>query len=443
MTTDIIATKYLNEYQRLTNLLPGRDLHWLAETRTQAINHFMRQGLPSTKHEDWKYTRLTALTKQNFKICEQQRCAITSLDKLNINLPSIAGYLIVFVDGHYQAHLSKLDNLPETCIITNLQLAIYSQATLIQQYLNHAIDSNTNGFTQLNTALMLDGAFIYLPAKTILAKPIYILQITTKPDNLSHIRNLIITEKNSKATIIEHFCAVDSLQYFNNSISEIFVAADAQIEHFKLQQESEQAFHIGTTFVKQERSSQYINHSLALGGALVRSDTKVLFNEQFAECELYGLYMLHNQQHIDHHTVIEHQKANCKSNEYYKGIINHQAHGVFNGKIIVAPNAQGTDTQQTNKNLLLSKLAEIDTKPQLEIYANDVKCTHGATVGQLDTQALFYLRSRGISETDAKILLIQAFAEDVIDKIDLEPIRDWTRKNIAIHLPKFTNEKLS
>ncbi len=286
---------------------------------------------------------------------------------------------------------------------------------------------------------MNDGAYIYVPKNTVIDKPIQLLFIHSGKNNtsLNQPRNLVVLDELSQATIIETYVAIDdSAEYFTNAVTEILIAAQAKVEYFKIQQESKLAFHIGTTFTRLQRDSNFVAHSLALGGKLVRSDLSVSLADLGASCALNGLYLAQHKQHIDHHTVIDHMQPHGTSYEFYRGIIADQARAVFNGRVLVQKDAQQTDAHQENHNLLLSSDAEIDTKPQLEIYANEVKCAHGATVGQLDDEALFYLQSRGISQAKARNLLINAFAVSVFDKVNNELIKLHLQNLLMSYLPE-------
>jgi Fe-S cluster assembly protein SufD len=353
-------------------------------------------------------------------------------------------------------------SLPAGVRATNLATAFADEPRLLEQHLARYADYQDHAFVALNTAFMEDGGFVHVPKGVILEKPIYLLFISTREDrpSVSHSRNLILIERESQATIIEGYIGLDGVAesrnsklesrnsklenrpasglanfefpvssfghqvYFTNAVTEIVVGEGAVVHHAKLQQESERAFHIATVQIEQERSSNVTNHSVALGGALVREDTNVVLDGEGAENLLNGLYVVAGSQHVDNHTVIDHAKPHCNSREVYKGVLDGASQGVFNGKIIVRKDAQKTDAKQSNKNLLLSEDAVINTKPQLEIYADDVKCTHGATVGQIDPDAIFYLRSRGIGLEEARSLLTYAFANDVLGRINYQPLRD-------------------
>lgn len=409
---------------------------WLQIIRQAALERYTQQGLPTFHHEDWKYTNVTPIAKRAYTVAPQPtNDTLSQIDLIKlIDNHSIADYpRLIFVDGYYIKNFSQLDTAINNIIITNLAEKISEDSTLLQQYFTQNNSGQNNAFTQLNTALFTDGAYIHLPTDSTLKKPLQLLFISTAQATsyTTPIRNLIIADKNSQASIIETYISLnDNNNHFTNIITEISVGENAAIEHYKLLQENKQAFHIGTLEVAQQAHSRFNSHSFAFGGALVRSDINVHLSTEYAECTLNGLYMPTGQQHIDHHTFIDHAQPHGTSHEYYKGIIADKARAVFNGKVLVRLDAQKTNAQQSNKNLLLSNDAEIDTKPQLEIFADDVQCTHGATVGQLDEDALFYLRSRGIDIDAARNMLIHSFASEMLERVPLAPLREKLQKTL-------------
>jgi Fe-S cluster assembly protein SufD len=303
--------------------------------------------------------------------------------------------------------------------------ALRSDAKLVEPHLARYARFEQNAFTALNTAFAEDGAFVYLPDGTSLKGPIHLLLLSTVPGEatVSHPRNLIVVGANSQVSLIESYVGLEGGAYFTNAVTEISAGERSVIEHTKLEREGREGFHIATLDVHQGRGSSFVSSSIATGGALVRNDINVLFNGEGGDCTLNGLYVTGGDQHIDNHTSIDHAKPHCTSRELYKGILDGKSRGVFNGKIIVRKDAQKTNAHQTNKNLLLSQHALVNTKPQLEILADDVKCSHGATIGQLDEEALFYLRTRGIGSEAARNLLTYAFASDIVSRIKIQPIQ--------------------
>jgi Fe-S cluster assembly protein SufD len=283
---------------------------------------------------------------------------------------------------------------------------------------------------------MSDGAYVHLARGVVLEEPIHLLFVALTPNAAAHPRNLVVAEAGAQATVIEHYVGRDGVEYFTNAVTQIFAAEGAAVEHCKLQQEAAQGFHVGAIHAAQGRDSRFVSHSMAFGAALARNDITTQFDAAGCTATLNGLYVAGGRQHIDHHTRIDHGRPDGTSREYYRGVLDGRSRGVFNGKVIVHPGAQHTDAEQLNHNLLLSEGSEIDTKPQLEIYADDVKCTHGATVGQLDDAQLFYLRSRGVEEETARALLTYAFAQDVIDRIRIAPVRARLKQLLLSRLPQ-------
>ncbi|HSQ20045.1 MAG TPA: Fe-S cluster assembly protein SufD, partial [Blastocatellia bacterium] len=327
------------------------------------------------------------------------------------------------INGHYSPQLSSPD-LPEGLIIGSIASAIKQGRTSVKEHLaRHAVYGD-QAFVALNTAFLEDGAFIEIPRGITVTAPVYILFVSTADEPIaSHPRSLIIAGDESQASIIEEYMAVGEAAYFTNAVTEIVAGENSVIEHYKLQDENEEAFHVSTVKVSQCRSSNFTSHSVSLGGALVRNDINVALNGAGAECTLNGLYISANDQHVDNHTVIDHIQPHCTSRELYKGILDDRSSAVFNGSIVVRKYAQKTDARQSNKNLLLSEGATINSKPQLEINADDVKCTHGTSIGHLDEDSIYYLRSRGIGITEARTVLTYGFANDVLNRMKVDAVR--------------------
>ncbi|MEE9287525.1 MAG: Fe-S cluster assembly protein SufD, partial [Gammaproteobacteria bacterium] len=327
--------------------------------------------------------------------------------------------------------------LPQGTIVDSLASVLQHQGGSHLEHLGQYADDKANGFAALNTAFMTDGAYINLPAGTYVQKPIHLLFLSTTHDNalINYLRNLIVVGANAKVTIIESYVGLEGARNLTNTVTEVALGSGSVLEHYKLQQESLTSFHIGSLHIRQSADSRMYSHSISLGGAIVRNDINTALTAEGAEVNLNGLYMASGRQHIDNHTRIDHASPHTRSNEVYKGVLDGHARGVFNGKVVVHEGAAKTDARQSNKNLLLSNTAEVDTKPQLEIYADDVKCSHGATVGHLDKDALYYLRTRGIDEDAATSLLTYAFADDVINHIKYAPIRARLEKVVIGRLP--------
>ncbi len=424
---------YLSNFERFEKSLNGEASSFIHDIRKSAIARFAEVGFPTTRDEEWKYTDVSPLTKVNFTpILQQNLGGISKNDIAPFTFNNLPSHRLVFVNGHFSKELSSVGVVPKGVKLGSLAEAVKSNDNVVKEHLTRHIHFSSNGFTALNAAFFYDGAFVVIPKGTILDLPIHLLFISSgfETEFVSFPRNLIVAEPNSQAAIIESYVSVKNNIYFTNTVSEIVLGENAIVEHDKLQIESNRAFHIGTTQIYQERSSNFISNAISLGGLLVRNNIMPILDGEGAEATLNGLYLGTGSQHIDNHTVIDHAKPHCPSHELYKGILAGKSKGVFNGKIMVRKDAQKTDAKQTNKNLILSDDASVDTKPQLEIYANDVKCTHGATIGQLDEEAVFYLRSRGLDVDKAKDILIYAFASDVIDRIKVEPLRDLLHQMI-------------
>ncbi len=411
----------------------SREPQWLRSMRRSAMDSFESVGFPTMKNEDWHFTNLAPLTAHKFQPAKEG--SPVSSDALTRIEYGQDWLTLVFVNGRL---VTQPQNLPAGLTITSLASEIDGDTDLIKRHLSRLATPESGSFTALNAALATDGAVIRLAADAVVEKPIHVVFIsdTAAEGGAIHPHNLIFAERHSKATVIESFVTLGADVYFTNSVTEVFVADGAHLSHYKLQRESQNAFHVGTVQVHQARDSRYESFSFAVGAELSRTNVYTTLAGDAAEAVMNGLYMVDGKQLVDHQTRIEHVAPNCPSHELYKGILDGRSHGVFNGKVYVHPEAQKTDGKQSNNNLLLSAEARIDTKPQLEIFADDVKCTHGATVGRLDETALFYMRSRGISPSQARRLLTYAFAADVLEKIELEPLKEALEAQV---LERFTS----
>ncbi|NQY27489.1 MAG: Fe-S cluster assembly protein SufD [Piscirickettsiaceae bacterium] len=425
-----LATPFASIAENLS--LVGSDLPWLKALRLQALVQFNQQCLPSKKEEDWKYTSLWELAQQSFEHQAQEiELSAEQVDQLALLKQS---YRVVIIDGVFSKTHSQLDNLPAGLTVVSLEDGL-AQA---QPHINKQIDLDKAGFNALNTLLMNDGVVISVESDVQVEQPIEILVINTGTTEAlaSHLRHVIILADNSQATVIEHYVSLNEVCSLTNVVSEVVLAAGAELNHYKLQQESSQAFHIATLAAKQATKSQWRTNNIALGSKLARSDIHCQLLGDAAHVVMDGFYLLDNDQHCDTHTRIDHAVPNTTSDELYKGILDGASHGVFNGKVIVHKDAQKTDANQQNHNLLLSRKCEIDSKPEMEIYADDVKCGHGSTVGQLNQDHMFFLRARGLDEVTARSLLTYAFATDVLERIPSAIIRQSLAAVIEQRLPK-------
>ena len=424
---------YLGVFREQAARLDGANLPWLKNARVRAIEQFVELGFPTTKQENWKYTSLASIDGRGFQPSMPGKAHPDCLAAMaDLKLDSDA-HLLVFINGHYSANHSLLKTLPAGVILASVNSVLERHPEKLEQYFGDA--KYATGVGALNSALFADGYVLIVPERTEVEAAIHVLFLQTASDTIANVKNFIIAETGSRARVIEHFAALGDFAYFNNISTEISTARDARIEHLKLQQESASASHIADIRATQQQASEFSSYSFALGGILSRNDIATYFAGEHGHCAMNGLYLTQGKQVVDHHTRIDHAKPRCVSREFYKGILDGTSRAVFNGKVIVHQDAQQTDASQSNRNLLLSDNAEVDTKPELEIYADDVKCAHGATVGQLDANQLFYLRTRGIDENSARTLLIFAFAEDLVSGLTYLPLRERIEHILMSRLP--------
>ncbi len=414
---------YLAQFDQLQKDLNGKSQEEIHRVRRRAIDQLALAGFPTTKDEEWKYTDIRPLLKTDFEFSNSS--TVTESDIENYRINGLDSYQLVFINGNFRKDLSMRDDLPGNIQISPLHDYLENNKGALGNELTKHTPAGMDAFTALNTAFLHEGVVIVVPKNVVVDKPVHIIHVNNgRAKTISTPRNLIVAEQGSELKVIESFGGLGSEEYFTNAVSEIIVGANAKIEHFKIQNENDAAFHVSSVFVHQERDSNYTSHNFVFGGKLVRNNISSKLDGEGINCILNGLYIGAGQQHIDNHTTIDHAKPNCHSEELYKGILDDKARGVFNGKIFVRQDAQKTNAIQNNNTILLSDNANIDTKPQLEIFADDVRCTHGATIGQLDEDAYFYLRSRGIDKVQARQLLIFAFASDVIDRVEIDPLRE-------------------
>jgi len=421
----------LKDFERQTS--PGT-ADWLKTLRHSAIERFAELGFPTPRQEDWKYTNVASIASLPFERLAPSDLPAIAPPRIKEWLGGPAENRLVFLNGRYAPHLSSLSPLSAGVRVGSLREEIARRPEELSAHLTGRANYREHAFAALNTAFLDDGALIRLPPDSSLDQPIHLV-FASSSKGTSHPRVLIIAGARSRATVIESYWGTTGDSYFTNALSEIVLGEGAAIEHYKLQNEAEAASHIGLIQVEQARSSRFDSHSFSLGGRLARNELRVTLDGEGAECVLNGLYLAGGTQHLDNTTQIDHAKPHCKSRQLYKGILDGRSRAVFNGRVLVRPDAQKTDAQQTNKNLLLSDEAEVDTKPQLAIYADDVKCAHGATVGQLDEEAMFYLRSRGLPLDLAGSLLTFAFASEMIALIGPESLRSQIRHQVASRLP--------
>jgi Fe-S cluster assembly protein SufD len=412
---------------------PG-DPRWLAEIRRLGMDRFRTMGFPTIHDEAWRDTSVAPIRKVPFQpaVHEEPSGERTHLTPL----PRENGVRLVFINGRHSRALSSSGTRPASLQVASLKDVLAQDPESAKPHLAK-IARDGNAFAAVNAAFLEDGAFVRIPARTAVGHPIHLVFVSEPlhGPTVSHPRNLVIAEAGSQAHIVETYIGSPGELYLTNAVTEIVLGQGAVVDFSKLERESDAAFHVATTEVSQGRDSSFTSHSISLGGALARNDLNVRLDGEGAGCTLNGLFIGSGTQHLDNHTLIDHAKPHGTSRELYKGIMSGQSRGVFNGKIIVRPAAQKTDAMQTNKNLLLSREALVNSKPALEIFADDVKCRHGSTIGQLDDAAMFYLRSRGIGEQEARALLVYAFASDVVSRIRVGPLRSFVEAQLGLRLP--------
>ncbi len=398
---------------------------WLKELRDGGIARFGALGFPTTKQEAWRFTSVAAIADTTFELAHPAS-RIPHLDAIQPFLLG-DGPRLVFVNGFLVRSLST--PLSDGVRLDGLSQALIDKPDLVRQHLGKYAAFADRPFAALNTAFVQDGAFVYVPARRYVEEPIQLLFLTTAPRDgggerlVTHPRNLIVVEREARATVVETYASLDQVVYWTNAVTEVVAADGARVDTYRIQRESDRAYHVAVTDVHQGRDSTVNVHAVSFGAALARHDLRGTLAGTGGYLVLNGLYLLAGAQHADHHTAIDHAAPHCESHEYFNGVLDDASRGVFNGRIIVRPGAQKTDSKQTNNNLLLSRDAHADSQPQLEIYADDVKCTHGSTVGPLDPKAMFYLESRGIGEVEARRLMTYGFAAEILNRMDVAPLR--------------------
>jgi Fe-S cluster assembly protein SufD len=422
---------YTGAFAAVRHSLPGQGLPWLDSLRTRAIEQFAETGLPTIRDEVWKFTNLRALGRDLYTLAPARENGIAVGD-LTPHLPAgLECHRLVFVNGRLRADLSDTGALPQGVRLTNLAQLLDDDSSAIESHF--ADDLEGNGPIALNTAFMTDGAVLTIDDGVAVERPVHLLYLAAPGDEPAaiHTRNLIVAGAASSATVIESYAAADTGAYWTNAVTDIVAAEDANLRHFKLQGEGAEAFHLAATRARLADRVAYHSFVAQTGARLARNEIFATLGGSNIDCRLTGAYLGRGKQHLDNTTVVDHAEPGSYSNEHYKGVLDGNAHGVFQGKIIVRPDAQKTDAHQLNRNLLLSEASQVDTKPELEIHADDVQCSHGATVGEIDDDALFYLRARGINDDEARQMLVEAFVGEIIDTVSIEPIRDHLRQTVA------------
>jgi Fe-S cluster assembly protein SufD len=431
----VTATEYLGSYLEsfgdFEKRAAGRELGWMQSLRRKAFARFCEAGFPTTHDEDWRFTNVSEIARTRFQLA---RDGAAELSASELKPWRIAGEacLLVFVNGHFSRALSVLERLPRGLTVGGLAENLDRGERVLEQHLGRYLDIGRDAFCALNTAFAEDGAYVHIERGAVIEGAIHLLFVSTETSTpaMLHPRNLIVAEEDSQAAIVENYVSLGSSAAFCNSATELVAADNAVLSHYMIEQEHRQTFNVSTLRIQQGRSANVATHSVLVGGALVRNNVHPVLAGEGSECLINGLFVGNGRQHIDNYMLVEHVSPHCGSRQFYNGILDDRSHGVFHGRIIVHKDAQKTDAKQTNRNLLLSDDAQIDTKPQLEIYADDVKCTHGATIGQIEGDALFYLRSRGIDEASARRLLLVAFASECLERMKESGIREHIEKLI-------------
>ncbi len=424
--TSETAVPFVERFTETRARLPGAGRDWAEALREAGIERFGAEGLPTRKAEAWKFTDLRPLAKLRFAEAPALAGPVSEPLRARLDGLEAATHRVVLVNGHVRPDLSRLEALPAGARLRGFAAAMEDGDPLLARHLGRVVDGAGRPMLGLNTALMQDGLVLELAPDTVVEEPIRILWLSDRHHEpyVAHSRSLIVAGARSRAIVVESWHGVDDTAYFNNGAVEVVAEDGARISHFKLQAEGAQAFHLAGLMARIGRDAIYDNFILSFGGALARNDIHCVLCAPGGECRISGGYLGRAGQVLDTTSFIDHAEPDCRSREVYKGVLDGQARGVFQGKILVRRHAQRTDGYQLNRALLLSRGAEIDSKPELEIYADDVKCSHGATAGEIDHEALFYLRARGIPEAEARALLVEAFIRDVLEEIRVDPVRD-------------------
>lgn len=422
---------YLKDFRDLEQRQAAAAPAWLSNLRSEGMQAFAEMGFPTTRLEDWKYCNVAPIAGVRFQPAAFELSNSTRKKVEEASYVDTGCTRLVFLNGYYVEELSAVRELPKGATVTSLAKAL-KQEEAVAAHMGRYTGYETHPFVALNTAFVQDGAFIEVPKGVALGKPVEVLYVSTGSETpwVAHPRNLVIAAQGSQLTLVETYVGLGDGVYFNNAVTEIVAEDNAHVDYIKLQNESADAFHVATVLAYVSRNAAAVTHSIQFGARLGREELTTVLDGEGAEAYLYGLYVTDGQQLIDNHTVIDHAQPHCSSREFYKGILDGKSAAVFNGKIMVRKDAQKTDSKQSDKNLLLSESASINTKPQLEIFADDVKCTHGATIGQIDPESIFYLRSRGLGLAEARSLLVEAFAAEIIDHVKFEPLRERLKASL-------------
>ncbi len=427
-----VKTWYINRFESFERGLNGESKKPIHKFRKQAAGKIPELSFPTIRDEEWRYTDVSPVLVHKFDLYSISSTSDIIKKQIEPFLFNNSEYItLVFVNGIFNAGLSNIPAVTENVLVMSLKEAFEKHQSIVENYIGKNTAADSGIFSEMNSAFLSDGAFILIRKNTVVEQPIHILYLSsTESEIIIQPRNLIILEDNTRASIIENYETILHSLYFTNAVTEVTLGKNANLNHVRIQNESTKAFHISLSETAIDSSSVYTYYNLDFGGKLARNNFNAKFVGQDAECNLNGLYLLNDGQTIDNHTMIDHKHPRCRSNELYKGVLSGKSRAVFNGKVMVRKDSQKTNAFQSNKNILLSNNAIVDTKPQLEIFADDVKCSHGATIGQLDEEALFYLRSRGFSLEQARRTLVSAFAENVVENISHKAVLDYLEQII-------------
>lgn len=430
-----IGSEYMERYGEWRESLPGKDLAWLGQMRADAFQRFAERGFPTCKVETWKYTNLAPLTKNVF--APKGAISAKTTDGALPALGEISAHRLVFINGRFCQEKSA-ETLPDGVRLLSLGDALETVPEVLSRLLASAAKPEEPALLEINTALMTEGAVLLLEPGITLEKPVHFLFLTTEAagESAMHLRNLVVAGKGSNATVFESHLGTGKAGYWTNIVTEIAVEDGAHLRHYKLQNEGEAAYHIATTTAKIGAQAVYDNFAMSLGSALCRNDIQALLDGPGIDCRLNGVHLARDRQHMDTTSVIDHRSPGSSSSETYKSVVDDHAQTVFQGKVVVRPDAQKTAAHQLNRNLLLSDDASANAKPELRIHADDVKCSHGASISELDEQTLFYCRSRGIDTDTARSLLTEAFLAELVDAIEIPAIRAPMREAMTTWLEK-------
>lgn len=421
------ADRYRAAYRRFAGNGAGAAPTWVRQLRDGAIARFTELGFPTTKQEAWRFTSVAPILETEFALAGSgRRAAVAAGEVAPFLLDDATAARFVFVNGRFDADLSHVESLPAGVRVTSLARALEERPEVVQKHLGRHARIDDSAFRALNAAFLTDGALLHVPRGVTLDQPVQFLFVATPESGpvVAHPRNLIVVERDAAADVVETYVGLGDGVYWTNGVTEVVAGDGARVRVYRVQREGGRSYHVATTHVGQGRDSVVDVHAVAFGAALARHELQARLGGAGARLVLNGLYLLHANQHVDHHTTIDHAEPHCESHEYFNGVLDGHARSVFTGRIIVRPGAQRTDSKQTNNNLLLSADAHADSQPQLEIYADDVKCTHGSTVGPLDARALFYLRTRGLDGETARRLMTYGFGAEILSRIDVAPLRE-------------------